>query len=130
MARKYQYSISVVYLAVENWQELNFHFNRKILIDVSQALAVIINENLDEEDYAGVLSAGEYLFLCPHQTPEQVAIKSSRIQQEIKTRFFVNLGDHSVKIKCSVDSPDIQDIDPYVFLSRLSEATRNQRELQ
>ncbi len=127
MARKYQYNISVVYLEVENWQELNFHFSKKILNDVIQAIAVIINENIDEEDYAGVISAGEYLLLCPHQTSEQVLIKSSRIQQEIKTRFFVNLGDHSVKIKCSVDSPNIQDIDPYVFLSRLSEATKKQR---
>jgi hypothetical protein len=31
VARKYQYNISVAYLKVENWQELNFCFNRKVL---------------------------------------------------------------------------------------------------
>jgi len=126
MARKYHYNISVAYLAVENWQELSFHFNHKILTDVSTALAIIINENLDEEDYAGVISAGEYLFLCPHQTPEQVMIKFTRIKQAIKTRFFANLGDYSVKINFSIESPNILDIDPYVFLSRLSEHTEIQ----
>lgn len=123
MARKYQYNIAVAYLAVENWQELSFHFNPKTLTDVSTALAVIINENMDEEDYAGVISAGEYLFLCPHQTPEQALVKFNSIKKAIKTRFFANLGKHSVKINFSVDSPSIQDIDPYVFLSRLSERT-------
>jgi len=123
MARKYHYNISVAYLAVENWQELSFHFNDKILIDVSNAIAIIINENIDEEDYAGVISAGEYLFLCPHQTPTEVRIKFTLIKQAIKTRFFANLGNYSVNINFSIDSPNIQDIDPYVFLSRLSEHT-------
>lgn len=123
IARKYQYEISIAYLKVENWQELNFRFNRKILADISQVLATIINENIDEEDYAGVISPGEYLFLCPHQTQEQAMIKFSRIKQEINTRFFVNLGDYSVKVAFSVESPNIQDIDPYVFLSRLSECS-------
>jgi GGDEF domain-containing protein len=123
VARKYQYNISVAYLKVENWQELNFRFNRKVLADVSQVLATIINENLDAEDYAGVISDGEYLFLCPHQTPEQVLIKFTRIKQAIKTRFFANLGNYSVNVIFSIAAPSIQDIDPYVFLSRLSECS-------
>lgn len=123
IARKYHYNISVAYLAVENWQELSFHFNHKVLTDVSTALAIIINENIDEEDYAGVISAGEYLFLYPHQTSAQARIKLTRIKQAIKSKFFANLGDYSVKINFSIDSPNIQDIDPYVFLSRLSERT-------
>lgn len=121
IARKYQYNIAIAYLVVENWQELKFHFSSKTLADVYQAIAIIINENLDEEDYSGEISAGEYLFLCPHQDVEQVQIKLTRIKQAINTRFFANLGDYSVKISFSVDSPNIQDIDPYVFLSRLSE---------
>jgi len=84
-------------------------------------LAIIINENIDEEDYAGIISTGEYLFLCPHQNIEQALIKFDRIKQAINTRFFANLGDFSVKVVFAVDSPSIQDIDPYVFLSRLSE---------
>tara|TARA_R110000737_G_scaffold16123_3_gene33203 strand:- start:769 stop:2601 length:1833 start_codon:yes stop_codon:yes gene_type:complete len=123
MARKYQYNISVGYLEIENWQELSFHFSDKVLADVSKVLAIIINENIAEEDYAGVISAGEYLFLCPYQTPEQVLAKFTDIKQAIKTQFFVNLGEYSVKIRFSIDSPNIQDIDPYVFLSRLSECT-------
>lgn len=126
IARKYQYNISVAYLVIENWQELSFHFNAKILTDVSKAIAIIINEYIDEEDYAGVISAGEYLFLCPHQTTEQVLIKFNNIKQAIKTRFFANLGDYSVKVRFSIDTPNIQDIDPYVFLSRLSEGTKTQ----
>ena len=122
MARKYNYPISVGYLTVENWQELSFHFNRQVLIDVCKTLAVIINENIDEEDFSGVISEGEYLFLCPHQTEEQALIKLTRINQAIKTRLFANLGDYSVKVHFSVDAPTIQDIDPYVFLSRLSDS--------
>ena len=101
-----------------------FSFNAKTLTDVSKALAIIVNEYIDEEDYAGVISAGEYLFLCPHQTPEQALTKFNNIKQAIKTRFFANLGDYSVKVRFSIDAPNIQDIDPYVFLSRLSESTK------
>lgn len=123
IARKYQYEISIGYLIVENWQELNFHFRAKILTDVYQSIALIVNENLEKEDYAGEISAGEYLFLCPHQNTEQMLIKMVRIKEAIKAIFFANLGEHSVKISFLVDSPNIQDIDPYVFLSRLSDRT-------
>ncbi len=122
IARKYQYDISVAYLVVDNWQELNFHFSAKILTDVYQAIAIIVNDNLEEEDFSGELSAGEYLFLCPHQDTEEMLIKLTRIKLAIKTRFFANLGDYSVKISFSIASPNIQDIDPYVFLSRLSDS--------
>ena len=121
MARKYRYNIALAYLVIENWQELTFHFNAKALAEVQQAIATIVNENLEEEDYSGEVSAGEYLFLCPHQDTEQAKTKLMRIEQAINTRFFANLGDYSVKIGFSVSSPNIQDIDPYVFLSRLSE---------
>jgi tetratricopeptide (TPR) repeat protein len=123
IARKYQYKVSIAYLVVENWQELDFHFSKKVLADVYQAIAIIVNENLDEEDFSGEISVGEYLFLCPYQDTEQMDVKLTRIKQAIKTRFFANLGDYSVKISFLVDSPNIQDIDPYVFLSRLSDRT-------
>ncbi|SEL31108.1 Putative cell wall-binding protein [Colwellia chukchiensis] len=122
IARKYQYDIVVAYLVVTNWQELSFHFNAKTLADVSAALATIVNEHLDDEDYAGIISDGEYLFLCPHQTTTQVSTKFEAIKKAIKTRFFANLGDYSVNISLSIDSPSVQDIDPYVFLSRISES--------
>jgi GGDEF domain-containing protein len=122
MARKYQYGISVAYLVVDNWQELTFHFSAKILTDVYQAIAIIVNDNLEEEDFSGELSAGEYLFLCPHQNTEEILIKLTRIKLAVKTRFFANLGDYSVKVSFSIASPNIQDIDPYVFLSRLSDS--------
>ena len=35
--------------------------------------------------------------------------------------FFANLGEFSVNIAFSIATPSVQDIDPYIFLSRLSE---------
>ncbi|MFT5816233.1 MAG: hypothetical protein ACI9VT_004011 [Psychroserpens sp.] len=52
-----------------------------------------------------------------------VLIKFTRIMQAIKARFFANLGDYSLKVNFSINSPSIQDIDPYVFLARLSEGS-------
>lgn len=123
IARKYQYNISIGYLAIENWQELTFHFSTNILNDIYRAIAVAVNENCDEEDYAGEISAGEYLFLCPHQDVEQIRNKLARINNAINMRHFVNLGDYPVNIRYSIGSPSFKDIDPYVFLAGLNEQT-------
>lgn len=123
-ARKYQYKISIGYLVIDNWQELNFHCNNKALTEVTNAIATIINENFDEEDYSGVISEGEYLLLCPHQDSSKLDDKVGHIEQAINARVFANLGDYSVNISFISGSPTIQDIDPYVFLSQLSENIR------
>jgi len=124
MARKYNYPLAVGYLSVTNWHELSFHFNRKIMCEVSKTLATLLNESKGEFDEAGEINEGEYLLLGPHQTEDEIAAKLNSLVEAIKVRFFANLGDHSVKIGYAYGLPVVQDIDPYIFLSRLSEATK------
>jgi len=124
MARKYGYPLAVGYLSVINWQELSFHFNRKIMLEVSKTLAILLNESKGEFDEAGEINEGEYLLLSPHQGEDEIAIKLNSLAEAIKVRFFANLGDYSVKIGYAYGLPTAQDIDPYIFLSRLSETTK------
>ncbi|MBA6255112.1 MULTISPECIES: tetratricopeptide repeat protein [unclassified Colwellia] len=124
MARKYDYPLAVGYLSVINWQELSFHFNDKIMLEVSKTLATLLNESKGEFDEAGIINDGEYLLLGPHQTESEIAAKLHGLAEAIKMRFFANLGDYSVKIGYAYGLPTAQDIDPYIFLSRLSETTK------
>jgi tetratricopeptide (TPR) repeat protein len=120
-ARKYNYPLAIGYVSVENWQELSFHFNKKTLAEVNKAIATLINEYLDEFDYAGLINHGEYLLLFPHQNCQDIEKKQQSLKKALKVRFFANLGEFSVKIKLVCQTPCIQDIDPYIFLARLSE---------
>lgn len=122
-ARKYDYSIAIGYLSIDNWKELCFHFNKQTVAEVLQNIALLINENKGEFDQAGIINEGEYLLLCPHQTRDELTEKLTNLTEALKVRFFANLGDFSVKINFSCDEPGVQDIDPYIFLSRLSEST-------
>lgn len=124
MARKYDYPLAVGYLSVTNWQELSFHFNQKIMLEVSKTLATLLNESKGEFDEAGTINNGEYLLLGPHQTEDEIAEKLNSLADAIKVRFFANLGDYSVQIGYAYGLPTAQDIDPYIFLSRLSETTK------
>jgi tetratricopeptide (TPR) repeat protein/GGDEF domain-containing protein len=124
MARKFGYPLAVGYLSVTNWQELSFHFNSKIMMEVSKTLATLLNEAKGEFDEAGEISGGEYLLLSPYQTEDEIADKLDHLAKAIKVRFFANLGEYSVKIGYAYDLPTAQDIDPYIFLSRLSETTK------
>jgi len=124
MARKYNYPLAVGYLSVVNWQELSFHFNRKIMLEVSKTLATLLNESKGEFDEAGEINEGEYLLLSPHQGEDEIAAKLNSLAEAIRVRFFANLGDYSVKIGYAYGLPSAQDIDPYIFLSRLSETTK------
>ncbi len=121
-ARKFEYPLTVGYFSIDNWTELTFRFNKKTVTEVSKAIAVLINEHLGEFDYAGLINEGEYLLLYPHQSIEESAPKIERLEQALKVRFFANLGDFSVNINFALETPNFQDIDPYIFLSRLSEA--------
>ena len=125
MARRYQYPISIGYLLVNNWEELCFRFNKKTVNEVKSIIATLINEITDEFEQVGLLHDGEYIILAPHQMPEHIEMKLKRLSNNLTTRFFANLGDFSVKMSFSVDCPNVQDIDPYIFLSRLSESTRS-----
>ena len=125
MARKYGYPLAIGYLSITNWSELSFHFNKKIMTEVAKTIATLLNEHKGEFDNVGLINEGEYLLLCPHQTNENIQEKLENLIEAIKVTFFANLGDFSVKIGYALDSPTVQDIDPYIFLSRLSESTRS-----
>lgn len=120
-ARKYEYPLSIGYIAVKNWQDLRFQFNKRVANEVEKTIATIINEHLGEFDYAGQINHGEYLVIFPHQTTEESTDKLDKLIDAIKVRFFANLGDFSVSIGHSLNQPSVQDIDPYIFLSRLSD---------
>ncbi len=120
MARKYDYSLTLGYISITNWQELTFQFNKKTVSEVSKSIARIINEQLGEFENAGLVNNGEYLLSFPHQNKEDVTNTIEKLVSALKSRFFANLGDFSVIVAYSIESPDFQDIDPYIFLSQLS----------
>lgn len=124
MARKYNYPLTLGYVSITNWQELTFKFNEKTVSEVSRGIAHLINEHLNEFENAGLINDGEYLLFFPHQNKENVTNTIEKLVSALKLRFFANLGDFSVIIAYSVESPDFQDIDPYVFLSQLSDSIK------
>jgi tetratricopeptide (TPR) repeat protein len=124
MARKFDYPLTIGYFSIVNWQELSFHFNDKVMLEISKTLATLFNKHRGEFDAIGIINDGEYLLLCPHQNEEEIVVKITRIVAAIKGRVFANLGEHSVKIGYAYGTPMAQDIDPYIFLSRLSESTK------
>ena len=120
-ARKYEYPLTVGYIEIKNWQDLSFQFNKRVVQEVEKTIATIINQNIGEFDYAGQINQGEYLLMFPHQPTEIVAPKLDKLIDALKVRFFANLGDFSVTIGYSHNQQTAQDIDPYIFLSRLSD---------
>jgi GGDEF domain-containing protein len=124
-ARKFNYPLTVGYLQVTNWEELSFQFSSKVMAEVAETIAHIINENLDEFDQVGLLAKGEYILLFPHRTQIEVKAKVKHISDEISARFFANLGDFSVIISSTSKTADIQDIDPFVFLAQLTGSLKN-----
>lgn len=122
MARKYQYPLTISYIVVENWNELAFHFDKKTVKEVNNTLSTLISEYINEFDRAGKINDGEYILMCPHQHSKVIQSNLGKLAEALKVRFFANIGDFSVKIKYSCDMPSVQDIDPYLFLSRLSES--------
>lgn len=120
MARQYDYPLMVGYIAITNWQEIALKFNRSVVDEVTREVAAVINEQLNEFESAGVVNDGEYLLLFPHQDKECVTKTIEKIASALKSRFFANLGEFSVIIAYSIERPDFQDIDPYIFLSQLS----------
>jgi tetratricopeptide (TPR) repeat protein len=120
-ARKYEYSLAVGYLLIDNWKELNFRFSKKVISEIFQIMEVLFTENMEEFDHAGLINEGEYLILCPHQSSDDLESKLIKLSEALKVQFIANIGSFSVKISYAFDTPNIQDIDPYIFLSRLSE---------
>lgn len=124
MARKYEYPLMVGYFSIDNWQELEFQFNKRVIAEVSRTISTLVNEYSGEFDQVGLINQGEYLFLCPHQNAQYLKEIFEKLTEALKVQFFANLGEFSIKISYDYQSPSIQDIDPYIFLSRLSESTR------
>ena len=125
MARKYQYKLSVGYLLINNWQELTFQRNKKELNEVQSTLATVINEYKGEFDLAGILNNGEYILIFPHQDKEQVEKLVAALTEALKVRFFANLGEVAVNINYALETLNVQDIDPFIFLSRLTESIKD-----
>ena len=123
-ARKFNYALTVGYLNVVNWSELSFQFSDKVMAEVASAIAHIVNNNLGEFDQTGLLADGEYILLFPHRTQSEINAKVKHITDEISARFFANLGDFSVIISAASQTADIQDIDPFVFLSQLTDSLK------
>jgi tetratricopeptide (TPR) repeat protein/GGDEF domain-containing protein len=124
MARKYNYPLTLGYISITNWQELTFQFNKKTVLEVSRGIAHLINEQLIEFETSGLINDGEYLLFFPHQNKENVIQTIEKLVSALKLRFFANLGEFSIIIAYSIDSPDFQDIDPYIFLSQLSDSIK------
>lgn len=124
MARKFEYPLIVGYFSIDNWQELEFQFNKKIISEVSRTISTLVNEFSGEFDQVGIINQGEYLFLSPHQDSQYLKEIFEKLTDALKVQFFANLGEFSIKISYDYQSPSIQDIDPYIFLSQLSESTR------
>ena len=89
---------------------------------MTKDIASLINEHITEFDYVGLLNEGEYLLLFEHQSSQEAIVKLDLLLQAINTRAFANLGDFSVAMKYSLNTPDFKDIDPYLFLARIVES--------
>lgn len=124
MARKYSYPLTLSYISISNWQELTFQFNKKTVSEVGREIASVINKHINEFENAGLVNEGEYLLLFPHQHKKEVAIIIEKLVLDLKLRFFANVGEFSVIIAYSIGSPNFQDIDPYIYLSQLSDSTK------
>ena len=124
MARKYSYPLTLSYISISNWQELTFQFNKKIVAEVSREIASVINKHINEFENAGLINEGEYLLIFPHQHKDEIEMVIEKLVSALKLRFFANLGEFSVIIAYSIESPNFQDIDPYIFLSQLSDSIK------
>ena len=124
MARKFSYPLTLSYISISNWQELTLKFNKKIVAEVSREIASVINEHINEFENAGLINEGEYLLIFPHQHKNEVAMIIEKLVSALKLRFFANLGEFSVIIAYSIESPNFQDIDPYIYLSQLSDSIK------
>ncbi|QOL26285.1 hypothetical protein LP316_02985 [Thalassotalea sp. LPB0316] len=129
-ARRYEYPICVAYIKVTNWNDLLFRTNRKGLDEAKRSIATVVNEYIDEFDLAGELNNSEYLLIFPHQTLDDVQVKIKALTEALRVRFFANLGDFVVYFNYAVDSPTVQDIEPYIFLSRLTDSIKEQEQLK
>lgn len=124
MAKQYAYPLTLGYISISNWQELAFQFNKQVVAEVTGEIAKLISKYISEFDNAGLLNEGEYLIFFSHKEKANAEIIMEKILSVLKLRFFANLEGFSVTINYSIESPSIQDIDPYIFLSQLRDSIK------
>lgn len=122
-ARYFQYDLALAYLKVENWSELEYLCSKRTCQEVRKTIAHIIDSHIGEFDQAALLNDGEYIVVFPHQTEQDAYAKVQDIGKALQANLFANLGDFTLNIHYALESPIIQDIDPFLFLSKLAEAT-------
>ena len=120
-SRKYEYPLAVAFVILPNWGEITSRVNKKVVEEIRRTIAILINESLSEFDYAGSLSEGQFLILCPHQSNDEIQQRLYSLNETLRASFFANLGDFIILFDYAYDTPSMQDIDPYIFLSKLSE---------
>jgi len=120
-ARKYNYPITISLISITNWEELSFLFNKRVMKEIENNIANTINNNINEFEHAGKISNGGYLLIFPHQTKSEITETIEKITAELNARIYANLGEFSVIIKIISKTPNIQDIDPFAFLSQLDD---------
>jgi len=80
--------------------------------------------HINEFEIVVLINELDFLLLFPHQDRDTVEYTMNNLISALKLRFFANLGEFSVTISYSIESPNFQDIDPYIFLSQLSDSTK------
>lgn len=120
-SRKFEYPLAVAFLVFPNWAEITTRVNKKVADEIRKTIAILINESLSEFDYAGTLSEEQFLILCPHQSNDEIQQRLQSLNEALRASFFANLGDFIILLDYAYDTPSMQDIDPYIFLSKLSD---------
>ena len=70
-------------------------------------------------DSKKILSEGQFLILCPHQSNDEIQQRLYNLNDTLRASFFANLGDFIILFDYAYDTPSMQDIDPYIFLSKI-----------
>lgn len=122
-ARYFQYDLALAYLKIDNWNELEYRCSKRTCQEVTNTIASIIDSHIGEFDQAALLNDGEYIVVFPHQTEQDAYAKAQDLSKALQANFFANLGDFTLDIHYALESPIVQDIDPFLFLSKLTEAT-------
>lgn len=121
-ARHYQYPIVVVLLKIENWREITYKFDKRIVKDVYREVTQLLADNIGEYDKVGQLGESEFLMLFPHKAQEEILPVLNKITDDLSLRFFANIGEQIVSVVHVSDIPGVQDIDPYIFLAKMSDS--------
>lgn len=119
-ARHYQYPITLALIKITNWQEIAFKFDKRILKEVQRGVSQLLSDKIGPYDKIGQLGDNEYLLIFPHARSKDVTPLLEKMNDELALRFFANIGQQSVTVQYVCESPTVQDIDPYIFLAKMS----------